>query len=146
MERRPSTVPGSWASNAGVRRAMLANRRADTKPEIALRRVLHARGLRFRKDHQLALADRRVRPDVVFTRAKVAVFLDGCFWHRCPEHATTPATNTDYWIAKFERNVERDRAVDRSLTAEGWTVVRVWEHEDSGDAADRVAIALGRAP
>lgn len=146
MERRPRPVTGSWASNAGVRRAMLANRRTDTKPEIALRCALHARGLRFRKDHQLALTDRRVRPDVVFTRPKVAVFLDGCFWHRCPEHATTPATNSDYWIAKFERNVERDRAVDRSLAAEGWTVVRVWEHEDPADSAERVAVALGRAP
>lgn len=146
MRQPPKAEGGSWAANAGVRRSMLANRRTDTKPEIALRSALHVRGLRFRKDHQLALADRRVRPDVVFTRAKVAVFLDGCFWHRCPEHATTPATNTDYWIAKFERNVERDRAVDRSLAADGWTVIRVWEHEDAADAAERVAIVLGRAP
>jgi DNA mismatch endonuclease (patch repair protein) len=84
-------------------------------------------------------------PDVVFTRAKVAVFLDGCFWHRCPEHATTPSTNRDYWIAKFERNVERDHAVDRSLAGDGWTVVRVWEHEDAAEAAERVALVLGRA-
>jgi DNA mismatch endonuclease, patch repair protein len=124
---------------------MLANRRTGTKPEIALRRAIHARGLRFRKGHQLVMTDRRVRPDIVFTRAKVAVFLDGCFWHRCPRHATTPATNTDYWLAKFERNVDRDRAVDRALIAEGWKVLRVWEHEDPREAAERVDAAVHRS-
>lgn len=121
---------------------MLANRSTDTRPEIALRRALHARGLRFRKDHRLDLADRRVRPDVVFTKAKVAVFLDGCFWHRCPTHATTPARNAEYWLEKFRHNVERDRAVDRSLAAEGWTCLRIWEHEDLYEAVARVVSAV----
>jgi DNA mismatch endonuclease, patch repair protein len=121
---------------------MLANRSTDTNPEIALRRALHARGLRFRKNHRLELADRCVRPDVVFPKAKVAVFLDGCFWHRCPAHATTPARNSEYWLEKFRRTVERDQAVDRSLAAEGWMCLRIWEHEDLHEAAARVVSAV----
>jgi DNA mismatch endonuclease (patch repair protein) len=124
---------------------MEANRRKDTGPERLLRSALHARGLRYRVDRRLDLGARRVRPDIVFTSAKVAVFVDGCFWHRCPLHATHPVANADYWQAKFDRNLERDRADDAALSAAGWTVIRIWEHEDSEDAARRVEAAIGKA-
>lgn len=118
---------------------MRSNRRVDTGPERRLRSALHALGLRFRKDYPIATADRRVRPDVVFTRARICVFCDGCFWHSCPEHASMPQTNREFWERKLERNVERDRQVDRALATEGWTVMRTWEHEEPDAAALRVA-------
>ena len=122
---------------------MMANRRADTKPEVAFRSMLHRSGLRFRKDHYIRLERRGVKVDVVFPTQRVAVFIDGCFWHRCPEHATTPARNHDYWVAKFERNMTRDIATNQELTQLGWRVIRVWEHEVkqpelSQHAVDRV--------
>jgi len=125
---------------------MEANRRVDTGPERLLRSKLHARGLRFRKDRRLELDGRRVRPDVVFGRHQVAVFVDGCFWHRCPVHSTHPRANADFWQAKFERTVARDRADDAALEAAGWSVVRLWEHEDPIVAADRIEAALRRPP
>jgi DNA mismatch endonuclease (patch repair protein) len=125
---------------------MEANRRTDTTPERLLRSTLHARGLRFRKDRRLDLGGKRVRPDLVFGPARVAVFVDGCFWHRCPEHATHPASNTEYWQEKFARNVARDRADDAALVAAGWTVIRIWEHEDPSVAASRVEAAIRRSP
>ena len=99
---------------------MRANRRSDTKPELALRRALHAPGYRYRKDYRLDLAGARVRPDIAFTARRVAVFVDGCFWHCCPQHGTQPANNTWYWEPKLARNVERDRAADAALAAAGW--------------------------
>lgn len=117
---------------------MLGNRRVDTKPEVAIRSALHRAGLRFRRDYRLDLGDSRVRPDVVFTRAKVAVFMDGCFWHVCPDHGTEPTSNEWYWTPKLRRNVERDREQDAVLAAYGWAVVRVWEHEPIEEAARRV--------
>jgi DNA mismatch endonuclease (patch repair protein) len=123
---------------------MEANRRTDTTPERLLRSELHARGLRYRKDRRLEVAGRRVRPDLVFGPAQVAVFVDGCFWHRCPEHSTYPRANAGFWQAKFDRNVARDRADDAALTMAGWTVVRVWEHEDPAAAASRVETAVRR--
>lgn len=121
-----------------------ANRRTDTKPEVALRSELHRRGLRFRKDLLIRAGGVRVRPDVVFTRRRVAVFVDGCFWHGCPLHGSIPKTNLDYWEPKLAANVRRDRRVDEALRDSGWSVLRVWEHEAIGDVADRVA-ALARA-
>lgn len=109
----------------------------DTGVELALRRALHALGLRYRV-HRRPIAAVRREADVVFTRAKVAVFVDGCFWHGCPEHATWPKTNADFWRAKIEGNRRRDRDTDARLRAEGWRVVRVWEHEDPAAAAGRV--------
>jgi DNA mismatch endonuclease, patch repair protein len=94
--------------------------------------------MRFRKSYRIRLPDFSVRPDVVFTRRRVAVFLDGCFWHRCPDHGSDPRANSDYWGPKLARNVERDRAVDAALADAGWRVVRVWEHEDPGQAATRI--------
>jgi len=148
LRRRLSLVserPYPQPLNAGRTANMKANRRADTKPELALRRALHALGYRYRKDYRLDLADgARVRPDIVFTARKVAVFVDGCFWHCCPEHGSQPANNTWYWEPKLRRNVERDRAADVALGAGGWTVVRLWEHEPLGGAVETVVTAVGR--
>lgn len=123
---------------------MQANRRTGTTPERLLRSELHARGLRFRNDRRMRVAGRAVRPDLVFAGPRVAVFVDGCFWHRCPQHATAPRANAAYWQDKFDRNVARDRADDAALNDAGWTVVRVWEHEQPRDAADRVEAAVSR--
>jgi DNA mismatch endonuclease (patch repair protein) len=104
--------------------------------------LLHARGLRFRKDLRLTPDGVHVRPDIVFTRARVAVFVDGCFWHRCPIHGNEPKRNTNYWGPKLDRNVWRDRRQDEALRSVGWTVVRVWEHEPVEKAAELVIAAL----
>jgi DNA mismatch endonuclease, patch repair protein len=139
---RKPVKPYPLPSTAGRSANMKANRRTDTKPELALRRALHARGYRYRKDHRLDLPGGvRVRPDVVFTARRVAVFVDGCFWHCCPEHGSQPAANTWYWEPKLRRNVERDRVADTALGQAGWTVVRLWEHE-SLDAAVAAVIAV----
>jgi DNA mismatch endonuclease, patch repair protein len=122
---------------------MRANRSRDTGPEMALRRALHARGLRYRVEAAPELG-LRCRADLVFRSRRVAVFVDGCFWHRCPTHATDPTRNAEYWQAKFKRIVARDRKNDAALASAGWTVVRVWEHEDPLEAADRIE-ALVRA-
>lgn len=124
---------------------MRANRSRDTGPELSLRRALFARGLRFRKHLRIALPDGAVRPDIVFTRARVAVFVDGCFWHRCPIHASDPKANSDYWLPKLDANAARDRRVGASLAAAGWTVVRIWEHEATATAADYISAVLRRA-
>lgn len=108
--------------------------RASTKPEVALRRELHRRGMRFRINHPGLPG----RPDVAFTRVRLAVFVDGCFWHRCPEHGTLPRNNREWWRAKLDRNVARDRAKDTALAELGWAVLHVWEHEAVEAAADRV--------
>ncbi len=121
---------------------MRRNPRRDTKPELALRSELHRRGLRFRKDLPVRVPGRVVRPDVVFTRARLAVFLDGCFWHCCPQHGNVPRANGAYWQPKLERNVARDRAVDAALTDAGWQVLRAWEHEQPSEVADRVLAVL----
>ena len=124
---------------------MRANRRTDTKPELALRRALHSRGYRYRKDYRLDLAGgNRVRPDIAFTARRVAVFVDGCFWHCCPQHGSKPAVNVGYWDPKLRRNVERDRVADTALAAAGWEVVRIWEHEPVADAVAAVLAALAR--
>jgi DNA mismatch endonuclease, patch repair protein len=129
------------ATSEAVRRSMQANR-VDTRPERLLRSELHRRGLRFRKNLRLDLDDRRVRPDIVFSGSAVAIFVDGCFWHRCPEHSSWPRANAAFWKEKFRRNVTRDRLDDAALTEAGWTVIRVWEHEDLADAANRICDRL----
>lgn len=116
---------------------MQANR-ADTKPERRLRSELHRRGLRFRKNLRVNLGTRQVRPDIVFPRAAVAIFVDGCFWHRCPEHSTWPRSNAAFWEEKFQRNVDRDRLDDEALRDADWKVIRVWEHENATEAATRI--------
>jgi len=135
--------PSSPARSANMK----SNRRTDTGPELALRRALHGQGYRYRKDYRLDLAEGiRVRPDIVFTARRVAVFVDGCFWHCCPEHGSRPASNTWYWGPKLRRNVERDRAADAALGQAGWTVVRLWEHESLDAAVAAVIGAVSAAP
>lgn len=110
--------------------------RRDTAPELALRRELWRRGLRYRVDHPVL--GRRRRVDIAFTRARVAVFVDGCFWHGCPDHASIPKNNREWWLAKLAANSARDRHTDEELREDGWTVIRVWEHEDPTESADLV--------
>jgi len=119
-----------------------ANRRTDTKPEVRLRSELHRRGLRFRKDFLIRVGEIRVKPDIVFTRRKLAVFVDGCYWHSCPEHGTVPHRNRLYWLPKLEVNVERDRRADAALSGAGWTVLRIWEHEAVEEAVAAVTSLL----
>lgn len=117
--------------------------RRHTAPEVALRRELHRRGLRFRL-HQKIPGNRRRTIDVVFWRRKVAVFVDGCFWHGCPVHLHQPKANAEWWAWKIAANRARDVDATRELEVQGWTVVRVWEHESPVEAADRVCDALER--
>lgn len=121
----------------------MGNRRRDSKPELLIRSALHGAGHRFRVDLPIRLPGRRpVRPDVVFTRAKVAVFVDGCFWHGCAEHGRAPRTNSTYWTAKIELNLNRDQVQTEALTRLGWVVVRIWEHEDPDAAVADITAAL----
>lgn len=120
-------------------------RRRDTKPEVALRRELHRRGLRYFVD-RAPLKGMRRRADLVFPRRKVAVYVDGCFWHSCPVHATQPRNNAQWWADKLAANVARDRDTDTRLIEEGWRVVRIWEHEDPVVAAQRVVDDLAADP
>lgn len=116
---------------------MQGNQSSGTKPEAAVASAIHRRGLRYRK-HVEPDPSLRCKADFVFRKAQVAVFVDGCFWHGCPEHGRVPKDPTGYWAAKLKRNFERDRANDRALSALGWTVLRFWEHEDP----DAVATAI----
>ncbi|WP_328408124.1 very short patch repair endonuclease [Nocardia sp. NBC_00403] len=132
--RRPTT-------DAATSARMARQRRSGTKPELALRRELHRRGLRYFVD-RAPLPGQRRRADLVFPRLRVAVYVDGCFWHRCPQHATDPKNNAEWWAQKLLGNVERDRATDSALAAAGWQVIRVWEHEDAVTAANRVQTVI----
>lgn len=116
---------------------MQGNRSRDTRPEMALRQALHARGLRYFVNRRPLSALRRTA-DIVFPRKKLAVFVDGCFWHGCPEHHTLAKTNAEFWADKVSTNTARDRETDALLRADGWTVVRVWEHEALADSIQRV--------
>lgn len=120
--------------NENVSRTMKRVRRKDTKPELLLRRELHRRGLRYRVDYDKVPG----RPDIALTRAKIAVFVDGCFWHGCPLHVTYPQNNHEWWVAKLARNRERDLAVTRRLQELGWTVLRYWTHDEIDEMADEV--------
>lgn len=93
-------------------------------------------------DHPIRLSGRVARPDIVFSKRKVAIFVDGCFWHCCPTHGSIPATNVEYWVPKLERNTKRDAATDAALLAAGWTVVRAWEHEPAEEVVERITAAL----
>jgi DNA mismatch endonuclease (patch repair protein) len=121
---------------------MSTAKRRDTAAELALRRELHALGLRYRVAYPVP-GQRRRTIDVAFTRTKVAVFVDGCFWHGCPEHGTSPRSNSEWWRTKLAANRARDRDTDRLLDGLGWTVVRIWEHEDVRDAAAEIARIVG---
>lgn len=127
-------MTSSWASSENARRTMVANRRRDTQPEMRVRRLLHAAGLRYRVD-VAPVRGLRSRADIVFTRRRIAVFIDGCFWHGCPTHAVAPKTNADYWGPKIARNRARDAEVSKRLMESGWQVLRFWEHEPPEDVA-----------
>lgn len=122
---------------------MRGNRRRDTSPELRLRRSLHARGLRFRVDYSISFPGGNVKADVAFPAARVAVFVDGCFWHCCPLHGTQPGSNRSYWTDKLGRNVERDARVTAGLRIAGWKVLRFWEHEIVNDLDEVVASVSG---
>ena len=139
---RVNGMPYPHPSSEAVSTRMRRNVRSGTRPEARVRSELHRRGLRFRKDLPLKLPERTVRPDIVFTRARLAVFIDGCFWHACPIHGSRPRANSEYWQGKLALNVARDRAVDQALRAAGWRVLRAWEHERASAVADQVEQAL----
>jgi DNA mismatch endonuclease (patch repair protein) len=146
LERlKPIAVPASPpAVSEASRKVMQANRSRDTSPELALRRELHRRGLRYFV-HRRPLADLRCTADIVFPRKRLCVFVDGCFWHGCPVHSRTPKSNESYWSPKIARNAQRDRRNDVALAAAGWVSLRFWEHEirvDPAAAAGEIAAAL----
>jgi len=120
---------------------MQVQRTRDTAPELAVRRLLHAMGLRYRVDRQ-PLPGLRRRADLVFGPARVAVYIDGCFWHGCPLHGNSPRTNTEYWRTKLDGNRARDADTDRRLADAGWRVVRAWEHESPAAVAEKVAATV----
>lgn len=136
MEERTTRSPPP-PSSEGAKRRMSATGQRDTAPEIAVRKLLHRRGLRYLVDAR-PLTNLRRRADIVFSSIRLAVFIDGCFWHGCPEHGTWPRANEDFWRAKIKGNRRRDRETDRLLREAGWTVVRAWEHEDPAKVAGRV--------
>ncbi|GGX44893.1 very short patch repair endonuclease [Streptomyces fructofermentans] len=138
-----SPPDGSWASSAANRRSMLGNRNRDTSPERALRSLVHAAGLRYRVAAK-PLPKMRRTADLVFRPTRVAVFVDGCFWHGCPEHFVLPKTNPDYWREKIGRNVQRDRDTDARLEEAGWLVLRFWEH-DAAEASSAIVCAAVRS-
>jgi DNA mismatch endonuclease (patch repair protein) len=121
---------------------MKANRSRDTHPELAVRRLLHREGHRYRVSHPVIAAGRRIRPDITFSAMRIAVFIDGCYWHGCPVHGTLPRSNAAYWSEKFARNRSRDERDSSALEAEGWTVLRYWEHEPPGAAAAAICARI----
>lgn len=133
----PDAGKTSWAKNPSVRAVMRANKSRDTGPELRLRSILHKRGLRYRVNGR-PLRNLRRTADIVFPAARVAVFVDGCYWHGCPEHYRPARVNDRFWREKIDANRARDRETDQLLSDEGWSVIRVWEHEDPTQAAGRV--------
>lgn len=133
--RRP--LAASWASTPAIRRTMQGCRGRDTRPELALRSAVHCLGMRYFVARR-PIRDLRISADLVFPRRRVAVFMDGCFWHGCPEHGETPVRNAAFWISKIEANKRRDQEVDRALAAQGWRVLRFWEHTRPDEAARAV--------
>ncbi|MFD9098459.1 very short patch repair endonuclease [Streptomyces collinus] len=143
-ENQPWIPPeGSWASSAGRRRNMQAIRSRDTKPERLVRSLLHAQGLRYRVAAK-PLPGLRRTADIVFRPTKVAVFIDGCYWHGCPEHYVPPKTNSGYWSDKVARNMARDRDTDEQLREAGWTVLRFWEHDPADECVVKIAATVSR--
>lgn len=141
-EARARLVPDSQH----VRERMQRQRRANTGPEVALRSRLHSRGYRFRLNYPVPGAPKR-KIDIAFVSPRVAVFVDGCFWHRCPDHSRPVSNNGRWWDAKLATNVARDRDTDERLRSAGWAVLRCWEHEHVEDVASRVAALVdARAP
>ena len=136
----PTVPPAPPASSNRARKVMLGNR-SESSVERELRSVLHKSGLRFRK-HMAPLKGLRCKPDIVFPRRRIAVFVDGCFWHSCPQHRSAPKANSQWWRTKLEANVARDRRNDAALVHAGWTVLRFWTHQSIEDMADVVLRAV----
>ncbi|SDQ35335.1 very short patch repair endonuclease [Quadrisphaera sp. DSM 44207] len=140
---RPIVVPPApAASSPAAARTMRANRRRDTQPEVALRRELWRRGHRYLVDATPAGTSRRRRADVLLRGARIAVFVDGCFWHSCPQHLSVPKRNREWWEVKLASVRERDARTDVELRAAGWVPVRIWEHEEPRAAVDRLEVLL----
>ena len=137
LKQRVPTRNSSWASTEASRRTMQSNRGRDTRFELRVRSALHKRGLRYRVNHR-PVANIRRTADIVFARSQVAVMLDGCFWHGCPDHFVMPRTNTAWWKAKFARNRERDIETSRLLNDAGWLILRFWEHESTDEIVDKI--------
>lgn len=133
------------AASQLIRKRMQRQRRKDTALEMSVRRELHAAGVRYRVDVRPE-PDLRTRGDIVWRGHRVVVFLDGCFWHRCPEHSTTPKNNSAWWADKIESNVKRDREADERLRERGWRVLRFWEHENAADIVERIVAELDDHP
>ncbi|MGW4213305.1 very short patch repair endonuclease [Lentzea sp. NPDC004789] len=145
MYRYVDAGPAPPASSEATSRVMRRTRRTGTAPELAVRRALHRRGLRYLVDVAPPGTNRRRRVDVLLRGARIALFVDGCFWHSCPAHGQVPKANREWWEVKLHGVVVRDRDADVQLAAAGWLVVRVWEHEDPEDVADRVvALVVAR--
>ncbi|MFJ6560613.1 very short patch repair endonuclease [Streptomyces sp. NPDC091412] len=134
-------MPDALPSSAAVSARMSRQGSRDTAVEIAVRRLLHASGLRYRVNVPVPGMPRRTI-DIVFGKYKIAIFMDGCFWHGCPQHATHPKANADWWRAKLDRNMARDRETTEHLAAQGWTVLRFWEHVPPGEVAAAVRAAV----
>lgn len=137
----PNAAGNRPTTDAATSARMSRQRTRDTAPEVALRRHLHRLGLRYYVD-RAPLRGLRRKADVVFPRLRIAVYVDGCFWHSCPQHATFPRNNAQWWADKLAGNVARDRDTDRVLRDAGWTVVRIWEHTATDDAAAEVMAAV----
>lgn len=120
---------------------MSRQRRRDTQPELLVRRILHSRGIRYRVN-SAPVPGLRTKADLLWKGLRLAVFIDGCFWHGCPEHATRPKANEAWWAEKLEGNIHRDRRTDLELTNRGWTVLRFWEHEEPDASADAICTKL----
>lgn len=129
-------------ADASVTLRMRRNPRFNTRAELRLRSELYARGIRYRVHHLISVQSIRVRPDLAFLGCRLAVFVDGCFWHACPTHGVAPRHNVEYWRNKFLRNVDRDRRVNDALIQHGWSILRIWEHVPSAGAATAVIWAL----
>lgn len=137
LRRRPV------ASSDLVRSQMSKQRTRDTHAELLVRKILHARGIRYRVDARPE-PDYRCKADISWRALRLAVFIDGCFWHGCPLHATRPKANGEWWAQKLDTNVERDRRTDSELAARGWTVLRFWEHEEPAAVADAICDQLSK--
>jgi len=142
VENRKRTRNPIPSSEAALKRMQAAKPR-DTAPEKALRSALYKKGLRFRTDEK-PIKDLNRKADIVFLRTKVAVFVDGCFWHGCPIHGTQAKANADFWREKIKRNQERDADTTKQLEAAGWNIIRVWEHEDPEKAATEICNIIDR--
>lgn len=137
-----TAITESWASTPGTAKSMRSNRSRDTSLELCVRRELHRRGLRYRVD-VAPLHGLRSRADIVFTRRRIAVYLDGCFWHGCPTHGVIPIAHSDYWQPKLARNKERDAQATLALQEAGWIVLRFWEHEETASVVAAISSEVG---